>query len=172
MAVAGGGNLTVNSEFPDAEFGATEKQQIEASNGCLGRSAKVMKSSDRSELVGVISQVQTDLAKALDIVKSKRSRIRLQKVFLNDELKKIGDGSSTMSKFHRLASGAIGSCQEAMTASTNAKSASDLIYSKGNELRYRQGLLEMRDVALAGEESKIANARTALDKMTLSLEQA
>jgi hypothetical protein len=164
--------LSVNPELPDGEFGATGEQQVEASTGCLAAAARAMKKNERSELVSVIVEVQADLAKALDEIRSKRARIGIQRGILNDEVDAIGKGSNTMRRFHGLAAGAIGSCPEAASASADAKSASDLVYSKGNELQYRLGLLDIRDAALSSSEARIASARGVLDKMSLAMEQA
>lgn len=161
--------VEAEGELANEEFEPTREQFIEVDRSCAARALQGedgLSPQDRKKLQARIDAVQEDLATSLDTVRDQRSRIKIQRVLLEDEAKSIGAGQKNVTAMTSLAARAVSACLDVAQTIQGAKTGTDRIFIKQNELEYRQQLIEIFDSKLSGVEDKISDTIERLDRLS------
>jgi hypothetical protein len=162
-------DYTITEGYVVGEMGLSEDQAKAIISSCSFRALKDLTQEEKSNLKSAIREVQTDIAKASDMIRLKRARIKKNKELLKKELSKAGNGSTSLSNLTRLSLPAIVSCIDVATAINNAKVFSDFVYGSVNELNYRIGLADTLDSRLEVQETNSLSTLSNLDKLYTSV---
>jgi len=164
--------LVENSELSEAEFAPTTEQRLAVASSCIANALtgiNGLSNAEKDQLRTEVAALQTNLSKAIDIVKKKRSRMSIQKDRLAEERKEIGESKSNFSKFYAVAAKAVANCEDAAKAAQDAKSGVDMVFSRETEIKYREGLLSILDAKLVGTLNELQTTMDTLDKMVLAI---
>jgi hypothetical protein len=172
MAQTSNVNVTGNAGLAIAEFGPSAQQRTAISSGCIARALNGpngLSPQEKTQFQQYILLVRQDLAQAIDLIKSKQSRVQQQRDRLNKEAQAIGQNNQDFANFHRLGNAAISVCSDAAATSQYTKEGLDFLYSNLVEINYQLSLLDVWDATLSQDLDNYNAAMNGLDTMSVAI---